>query len=193
MMAPEALLRIVESQAVTFCATWVLAFLGGRRARGGHWLVSLAYLGGVPLERASPPAAAHRQHLRYTYGDGLGTTAVEAPGVTMPAGLALGRRFHTFALATYAGAARYLYAKLALRGQLNNLEWRGPLTFFLAVEGTGQGNAETRTTQAGGSFEVGFVRARLSVGVHAGVQETWSPGQPHTRGPYGGLSLYHSL
>jgi len=186
------------------------------------------------------PLRLTASYLRYTFMVGTATTAVEAPGVSLLAGLAfhgeqgglvlyggaelrreqrrlegspdpatvdlrlgaigqleanlaLGRRLHAFALATYAGAARYTYAKLTLRGQLNNLDWQGPLTFFLGAEGTGQGNADTRAAQAGGSFEVGFVRAHLSLGVHAGVQETWSPGQPHTRGPYAGLSLYCSF
>jgi hypothetical protein len=104
--------------------------------------------------------------------------------------LGLGPRLQATLLASWAGAARYAWSRAALRFQLNDLAWQGPLVAFAGLEGIGQGNAETRAVRGGGVLELNLVPARLSLALHAGVETRGSPGAPWSRAPYGTLGLY---
>lgn len=119
-------------------------------------------------------------------------TGVTGGGVVQAdADLGLGRRWRGFVFANYAGAARYLFSRVAVRWQATNLEWNDPIAFFIGVEGIGQGNDESVAAQGGPFVEWTFVPQRLSVALRGGYKRSWSPDGPHRRGAYGGLSLYH--
>ena len=62
---------------------------------------------------------------------------------------------------------------------------------FVGPEVTGQGNDETRAVQGGGFAEWSFVPQRVSLSLHGGYKESWSPGESRRRGAYLGLALYH--
>lgn len=161
----------VQSPGVTLLAGLAI---DGRRGR-------LALQGGGEL----------RRELRRAGGSAPAETDLQPGAVAqLEADLALGSRLHAFAVANYAGAARYTYARLAVLWQLGNLAWSGPRSHFAGVEGAGQGNAETSSAQVGASLQITFVRAQLSLGAHAGLEESWSPAAPRSRAPYGALSLY---
>jgi hypothetical protein len=155
----------------------LLAGLGLRGERSG-----LALTGGGEL----------RRERRRVEGSSDPATVDVRPGavIQLEGDRAMGLRLHVFALVSFAGASRYTYARLAVRRQLSNLQWRGPLAVFAGIEGSGQGNAETRAAQAGGSIEITFARAQLSLGAHAGLEESGSPGEPRRRTPYAALSVY---
>jgi hypothetical protein len=53
-----------------------------------------------------------------------------------------------------------------------------------------QGNDESDAIQGGGFVEWSFVPQRLSLGLHAGYKESWSPGEAHRRGGYLGVGAY---
>ncbi len=102
----------------------------------------------------------------------------------------LSPRWRVLGLANYAGAARYTYARGALRWQANNLDWQGPRVFFVGVEGVGQGNGDSQGWQAGGFAECDLVRQRVSLGLHAGYRESGSGGVVRQTGAYAGAGLY---
>jgi hypothetical protein len=104
---------------------------------------------------------------------------------------AFGRRWRGYVFANYGGATRYLYGRTAMRYQVTNLDWKGPASFFLGLEAVGQGNDESEAAQGGGFAEWNLVPRRLSLALHGGYKENWSPGESHHRGGYLGLTLYH--
>ncbi|MBI3606345.1 MAG: cellulose biosynthesis protein BcsS [Nitrospirae bacterium] len=119
-------------------------------------------------------------------------TSVTGGGVLQAdADLGLGRRWRGFLSANYAGAARYLFSRIAVRWQATNLEWTYPVSFFVGGEGIGQGNDESAAAQSGPFLEWMIMPQRLSIAFHGGYKDSWSPGGPHRRGAYGGLSMYH--
>jgi hypothetical protein len=95
--------------------------------------------------------------------------------------------------ANYAGAARYLFSRVAVRRQATNLDWKDPVAFFLGAEGIGQGNDESVGAQGGLFLEWTFVPQRLSLALRGGYKDSWSPDGPHRRGAYGGLSVYQQF
>jgi cellulose biosynthesis protein BcsS len=105
--------------------------------------------------------------------------------------LALARRIQASEFAVYVGTGRYLLGRGTLRFQVTNADWKRPTTFYLGVEGGGQGNAESQGFQGGGLAEWILVPRQVSLGLHSGYKESWSPGWPHERGGYLGVSLYH--
>jgi hypothetical protein len=111
--------------------------------------------------------------------------------VQADADLGVGRRWRGFVFANYAGAARYLFSRVAVRWQATNLAWKAPVAFFVGVEGIGQGNDESVAAQGGVFLEWTFVPQRLSLALRGGYKDSWSPNGPHRRGAYGGLSVYH--
>ncbi len=106
-------------------------------------------------------------------------------------GIATGWR--VLLLGNYAGAARYLYGRGALRDQLTNRDWRGPTSFFVGLEGVGQGNDESDAVQGGAFVEWNLVPLHASLGLHGGYKESWSPRQSHHHDGYTSVSLYRSF
>jgi len=104
---------------------------------------------------------------------------------------AFGRRWRGYLFANYGGASRYLYGRTALRYQATNLEWKRPVSFFVGLEGIGQGNDESRAVQDGAFVEWSLVPRNLSLILRGGYKENWSPGESHRRGGYFGFSVYH--
>ncbi len=104
---------------------------------------------------------------------------------------AFGRRWRGYLFANYGGASRYLYGRTAMRYQVTNLGWKGPVSFFVGVEGVRQGNDESNAAQGGGFAEWNAVAQRVSLVLHGGYKESWSPGERHHRGSYLGIGFYH--
>lgn len=119
------------------------------------------------------------------------TGATSGGVVQVDADLGLGRRWQGVVFANYAGAARYLFSRVAVRWQATNVAWEEPVAFFLGVEGIGQGNDESAAVQGGPFLEWTFVPRRLSIAFRGGYKDSWSPDSVHRRGAYGGLSAYH--
>ncbi len=109
------------------------------------------------------------------------------------ADVGLGRQWHGFLFANYAGAARYLFSRMAVRWQATNLEWENPLAFFMGVEGIRQGNDESAAAQGGPFLEWSFVPQRLSVALRGGYKNSWSPNGPHRYSGYAGVNVYHQF
>lgn len=105
--------------------------------------------------------------------------------------LGLGRQWRGFFAANYTGAARYVFSRVAVRLQATNLDWNGPVAFFLGVETIGQGNDESVGVQGGPFMEWALVPQRLSFALRGGYKDGWSPNGPHRRGAYGGVGVYH--
>lgn len=104
--------------------------------------------------------------------------------------IALARRWQASGFGVYVRAARYLVARAALRYQITNADWHRPTTFFAGVEGVRQGNDVSDAFQAGGFAEWQLVPRQLSLSVHSGYKESWSPGETHRQGRYLGTGLY---
>jgi hypothetical protein len=107
--------------------------------------------------------------------------------------LSLAKRWRALALANYAGAARYTYGRAAVRYQATNLDWQRPTTSFAGIEGVLQGNDESRAFQGGGFVECTLVHSHLSLALHGGYKESWSPGEDHRRGAYFGAGIYRAF
>jgi hypothetical protein len=154
------------------------SLMSGLRIHGAHGSASLT--GGVETrwEHRDIGVAATRQ---ITWG-----AVVQSYG-----DLAFGRRLQASEFAVYVGSASYVVARAALRYQLSNLDWKGPVTTFAGIESVRQGNADSDAFQWGGFAEWNVVPQRVSLGLHAGLKTSWTPGQPHQAGSYIGTSLYH--
>ena len=125
---------------------------------------------------------------------GSDETSVTRGGVLQgDADLGLGRRWRGFLFANYAGAAQYLFSRMAARWQATNLEWKKPVSFFIGIEGVRQGNDESAAAQGGPFLEWSFAPRRFSATLHGGYKDSWSPDGPHRRGAYAGLSVYHQF
>ena len=114
------------------------------------------------------------------------------PGIEMMADADIdwATRWNSYLLADYAGAVRYWYGLGNAKYQLTNLDWHGRTSLFAGVDLVRQGNDESDAYQAGGFIEQAFVRSNLSLGLHAGYQNTGSPGEPRSTGGYLGISFY---
>jgi hypothetical protein len=106
------------------------------------------------------------------------------------ADLEVSRRIRQALLLTYSGSSRYLYGRAAMQWQCTNLDWRGPTSWFLGIEGVGQGNHDTDAVQAGGVIECTLVRARLSLSIHGGYKDSAASDSDRRRGGYFGAGLY---
>jgi cellulose biosynthesis protein BcsS len=104
--------------------------------------------------------------------------------------LALARRWQASGFGVYVGAAKYVVGRAAMRYQVTNIDWKRPTSVFVGVEGVRQGNDLSDALQAGGFAEWNLVRQQLSVSLHSGYKESWSPGQIHQGGRYFGVGLY---
>jgi hypothetical protein len=105
--------------------------------------------------------------------------------------MAFGRRWRGYLFGNYGGASSYLFGRTAMRCQVTNIDWKGPRSFFLGLEGVRQGNDESDALQGGGFAEWNFVPQRISLVLRGGYKESWSPGEEHLRGSYVGIGLYH--
>jgi Cellulose biosynthesis protein BcsS len=155
-----------------------LALIAGVRLPGQDG--SLTFLGGGEV----------RRERRTTDGGPVDEQTTSGIVLQADGDGAFSRRWRGYLLANYGGASRYLYARSALRGQVTNLDWKGPTAFFLGFEAIGQGNDESRGVQGGGFAEWNFVPQRASLALRGGYKESWSPGEAHRRGGYFGLTLY---
>ncbi|PYP40162.1 MAG: hypothetical protein DMD48_04455 [Gemmatimonadetes bacterium] len=104
--------------------------------------------------------------------------------------IACSRRLRPFILANYSGSARYVYGRAGLRWQISNIEWHGPLTWSLGIEGVGQGNADTDAVQGGATVECAFVRSRISLGVRGGYKNSASSDGGRRDDGYLGAGFY---
>jgi hypothetical protein len=104
--------------------------------------------------------------------------------------LRAGRRFRPVVLVSYSGSSRYVYGRSALRWQCGNLDWSGPATWLIGVEGVGQGNRDTDAFQAGATIECSLARAGLSLSLHGGVKSSASTETDRRVGGYLGAGLY---
>jgi len=100
------------------------------------------------------------------------------------------RRLRPFLLANYSGSARYVYGRAGLRWQISNLDWRGPLTWSLGVEGVGQGNGDTDAVQGGATVECALVHSRSTLSLRGGYKDSASSEGGRRHGGYVGVGLY---
>lgn len=100
------------------------------------------------------------------------------------------RRLRPFLLVNYSGPARYVYGRAGLRWQISNIDWRGPLTWSLGLEGVGQGNADTDAVQGGATVECALVRSRISLSIRGGYKDSASSNGGRRHGGYVGVGLY---
>lgn len=101
-----------------------------------------------------------------------------------------GPRLRPVALLTYSGSSRYLYGRAALRWQCTNLDWSGPATWLLGIEGVGQGNRDTDAVQGGATVECSLTRPRLSLSLHGGYKNSASSDSARREGGYIGAGIY---
>jgi hypothetical protein len=102
----------------------------------------------------------------------------------------LAKRWRSYLMVNYAGAAQYWYGRGELSYQLTNLDWQGPAAHFAGVEVVREGNDESDAYALGGFFERAFVRSNLSIGLHAGAENSGSPGETRTTAGYFGFGFY---
>ncbi len=73
---------------------------------------------------------------------------------------------------------------------MSNLDWRGPITWSLGLEGVGQGNTDTDAVQGGATMECAFIPSRISVGVRGGYKDSASSEGGRRQGGYVGIGVY---
>jgi hypothetical protein len=100
------------------------------------------------------------------------------------------RRLYPFFFANYAGSTHYIYGRTGFRYQLTNLDWSGPLTWSVGLEGVAQGNADTDAIQGGGTIECSIVHAHLSLSVRGGYKDSASD-EARRQSGYLGVGLWH--
>lgn len=93
----------------------------------------------------------------------------------------------------YNTSDRYTWGRLGFKQQVNNYTWQGPNTFFLGVEGIGQGNRDIKSAQVGGFVEVNHVPASVSMMFKAGYKRSTFPVGPSKTGPYFAVTFYKRL
>ena len=93
----------------------------------------------------------------------------------------------------YGTSDRYTWGRLGFKEQVNNFKWQGPNTFFVGVEGIGQGNSDITSTQFGGFVEVTHVPASISMMFKAGYKRSTFPIGPDKTGPYFAVTFYQRL
>jgi cellulose biosynthesis protein BcsS len=157
-----------------------VSVMSGVRLSASHGSVSLLGGGELRWERRSVST--------------LDNSVVErqVPGAVLQTydDLDLGRRFYLSGFGVYVGAARYLIGRGAIRYQLTNVDGRRGTSFFVGAEGVRQGNEQSDAFEAGGFAEWHLAAQRISVAVHSGYKESWSPGYAHERGSYAAVSYY---
>jgi hypothetical protein len=102
-------------------------------------------------------------------------------------------RSNVHAQVNYNTADKYTWGRVGVKGQLNNVNWQGPNTTFLGVEGIGQGNQDITSVQVGGFFEVVHVPTNVSMAFKAGYKRSTFPSAPDKTGPYFAVTFYERL
>jgi hypothetical protein len=93
-------------------------------------------------------------------------------------------------LFAYGTADSYAYGQLSFKEQVSNLEWQGPSTVFVGVEGIMQGNKDITSTQGGGLVQVAYNPWDLSLTLRVGYKHSSFVSGPDKTGPYFGIGLY---
>lgn len=155
--------------------------LSGIRRSGHKGSISLLIGGEVRRERRERELGAGVISVTWRGGVVAQTEGSLSLGSFQPQGLLV-----------YSGASRYLYGRGLLRWQCTNRSWAGPRTWFLGIEGVGQGNADVHAVQAGIAMDCTFVRPRLNLGLRGGVKRT-SFGGTDRDGGYFGVGLYRAF
>jgi hypothetical protein len=93
----------------------------------------------------------------------------------------------------YGGANQYTFSRLAIKRQITNFSYAAPYTFFVGLEGIGQGNQDIIGAQGGGFLEVFFSPTRLSILFKGGYKHSWFPDAPEKDGTYLGVNFYTRL
>lgn len=96
------------------------------------------------------------------------------------------------AIVSYSNANQYIWARGGLKQQLTNRRFRDPVALAVGIETTAQGNADVRAYQAGGVFEIAFVRAAGSVQLRAGLGRHQYRDGTAERRPYFGIGFYRA-
>lgn len=123
MRGSQLLIWIVVSQGLAFCASWAAAFLLGTRVRSGHWLASLAWLGGVG-------AGAHA--LTSRLGSAPPASAWLAVAAVGLATVALAESWNALGHAAFASTLTLSAAFLAWVGEVIAGAQLGPLSLLLS-------------------------------------------------------------
>lgn len=93
----------------------------------------------------------------------------------------------------YGGANQYTFSRLAMKRQMISISYTAPYTFFVGLEGIGQGNQDVIGAQGGGFLEVWFAPTRLSILFKGGYKHSWFPDAPEKDGVYLGVNFYIRL
>lgn len=96
-------------------------------------------------------------------------------------------------LVNYNTTDRYTWARLGFKEQITNHTWEGTNTSFVGVEGIAQGNADIRSTEFGGFFEITHVPAKVSVVFKGGLKRSTFNVGPDKTGPYFSVGFYQRL
>jgi hypothetical protein len=160
------------------------------RSPGGDGLVGLRRSG--PRGSATVFAGGDVRRERRDPGSGhaISTDTVSGGVFQAEGNLVLATRWQGILLANFATSTRYVWSQASIRVQLANLDWQGAVSPFLGIEGGRQGNDESDAWKVGGFTEWSLVRSGISLSVHGGYKEAWSPGTDHRRGPYVGVGFY---
>jgi hypothetical protein len=100
------------------------------------------------------------------------------------------RHSNVFTMLHYGTASKYTWGRIAAKQQVSNMDWHGPHTVYLGVEGVGQGNADIRSWQIGGLGELVFARSELSLQARGGYKRSTFEVGPDKSGPYFGVGLW---
>jgi hypothetical protein len=165
---------------------------GGRhsvQAPGGSCLAGLRLSRRAGSVSILAGGEIRRERREPTVGSGLVTVRWRGGFVGQLEGARFEGRFQPQGLLVYSGASRYLYGRGLLRWQVSNPTGQEARTWFLGVEGVGQGNDDVEAVQAGIVAECFLPGARLSVSVRGGAKRAWTGGD-RDDGGYAGVGLY---
>lgn len=171
-----------ESTGTTRVRSPGAGLVAGLRRSGPRGSATLFAGGEVRRESRDPGAA------------GAVTTDTRSGAVFQAEGtLILSPRWQSTLLADYATSTRYVWSRASLQVQLANLDWQGAVSPFVGIEGGREGNDESDAWELGGFVAWSLVPSRISLSLHGGYKETWSPGLVHRRGATFGFGFYRSF
>ena len=101
---------------------------------------------------------------------------------------------HSFAwvnfMLNYGGANQYTFGRLSFKHQVSNFNDTAARTFFLGVEGIGQGNSDVITAQGGGFLEIFDSPRKVSLVLRGGYKNSLFPDASNKPGSYLALNFY---